>query len=525
MQIGRMTKTALLGGVASALIGGVAMAENTVKWGAARDIVSMDPYSYGDSYTINVLNHIYEGLVRYNKDLELEPALATSWEVTSPTTWRFKLREGVEFHNGNPFNADDVIASLDRVSADTSPLKGNLPAYKSATKVDDYTVDIEMNGTYPLLLNDLTNILIFDKEWLVEHNTEEPTDVGGGVEGYATFNSNGTGPFVLESRTPEAQTIMSANENWWDEAEHNLDRIEFHPISSAATRVAAMLSGEINFIESAPVQDLGRLEAAQNVEVLEQTDLRTVMLGLNRRDTLVSGEENPMNDLRVRQAMLMAIDKDLIQDKVMRGKSRSAGALVAPSIPGYTEELDELVDVDVEQAKELLAEAGYPDGFDFLFVCTNESYVNEEQLCQAIASMWSRIGLSPKLDIGPTAKQTPKRANAGADVYTIGWATLPMLDAYSILVQMLHTKEDNAGVFNWGGWSYPELDQLTQQAAGEMDRETRLGLETEALKIAKDEIIMIPLHQQPMAWATSDEFQTFPQFPDGKPRLWFVEVN
>ncbi|MCB1387334.1 MAG: ABC transporter substrate-binding protein [Nitratireductor sp.] len=497
------------------------MAE-TVRWGAPRDIVSLDPYSYGDSYTINFLNHIYEGLVRYNRDLKIEPALATSWEIVSPTTWRFKLREGVKFHNGNDFTAEDVLASLVRVSDETSPLKGNLPAYKSATVVDDHTIDIELTGPYPLLLNDLTNIHIFDKDWLVENNAEKPTDVSAGVEGYATFNANGTGPFKLESRTPEAQTILVVNENWWDEPQHNLTRIEFQPVSSAATRVAALLSGEVDFVDNAPVQDLPRLEAAPNLKVLERTDLRTVMLGFNRREELVAGGKNPMNDLRVRQAMQMAVDMDLIQTKVMRGKSRNAGTLVAPSIPGYSADLDTVVSADVEKAKALMAEAGYPDGFEFDFVCTNESYVNEEQFCQAIASMWSRIGLKPRLDVGPTAKQTPKRANGKADVYTIGWATLPMLDTYSILVQMLHSKEGNAGVFNWGGWSYPEIDRLTDEASVELDRDKRLAMETEALKIAKDEIVMMPLHQQPMAWAISSDFKDFPQFPDNKPRLWYV---
>src|SRR5690606_19844681 len=274
---------------------------------------------------------------------------------------------------------------------------------------DDHTIEIELNGAYSLLLNDLTNIHIFDKDWLVANNAEKPTDVSAGVEGYATFNANGTGPFKLESRTPEASTTLVVNENWWDEPQHNLTRIEFQPISSAATRVAALLSGEVDFVDSAPVQDLDRLAAAENVKVLERTDLRTVMLGFNRRETLVSGGPNPMNDLRVRQAMQMAVDMELIHEKVMRGKSRNAGVLVAPPIPGYSADLDTVVPSDPEKAKTLLAEAGYPDGFEFDFVCTNESYVNEEQFCQAIASMWSRIGLKPRLDIGPTAKQTPKR--------------------------------------------------------------------------------------------------------------------
>ena len=500
-------------------------AANTLKWGANRDIGSLDPYSYGDSFTINVLNHVYEGLVRYNQDLVIEPALATAWEILDDKiTWRFTLREGVKFHNGNPFTAEDVVASLARVSHETSPLKGNLPAYVSSKVVDDLTVDITLNGPYPLLLNDLTNIHIFDQEWLVENNAELPTDIGKQVEGYATYNANGTGPFIVESRSPDAKTVFVVNPNWWDTPQHNLTRIEFNPITSAATRVAALLSGEINFTNEAPVQDLPRLAASPDVNVLERTDLRTIMLGLNRRDELVEGGANPFNDLRVRKALYQAINMDQIQRKVMRGKSRNAGALVAPEIPGYAPELDERLPFDPDAAKALLADAGYPDGFSFVFNCMQDGYVNEEQICQAIVSMWSRIGLTPTLDLAPRAVQTPKRTGGKTDVYTLGWATLPMLDAYSPLLQILHTKSGNSGVFNWGDWSYPELDALVQQAGQELDTPKRLALETQALQIAKDEIIMIPLHQQPMSWAVGSSIKEMPQFPDNKPRLWYTKM-
>ena len=159
---------------------------------------------------------MYEGLVRYDADLKIEPALATEWEVLPNNIWRFKLRQGVKFHDGADFTADDVVMSLTRVSHPDSPLKGNLPAYKSATKVDDHTVDIELVGTYPLLLNDLTNIHMFDAGWLTEHNAELPTDVAKKVEGYPTFNANGTGPFSVESRVPDSKTTLVVNDGWWD---------------------------------------------------------------------------------------------------------------------------------------------------------------------------------------------------------------------------------------------------------------------------------------------------------------------
>ncbi len=518
--------TAAVASLTGAGLAGAVQAENVLKWGANRDIGSLDPYSYGDSFTINVLNHVYEGLVRYNEDLKIEPALATSWEILDDqVTWRFKLREGVTFHDGAPFTADDVVASLERVSDDASPLKGNLPAYVSSEAVDDYTVDIKLNGTYPLLLNDLTNIHIFDKEWMTEHDALKPTDIGAGVEGYATYHANGTGPFIVESRQPDAKTVFVKNPDWWDTPHHNLDRIELLPVTSAATRVAALLSGEINFTNDAPVQDLPRLEAAPNVSVLEGVDLRTVMIGFPFRDTLTTGADNPFTDVRVREALYKAIDLDLIHEKVMRGKSRIAGATVAPPIPGYSPELDALPGFDPEAAKALLAEAGVPEGLEFEFSCISDGLVNEEQFCQAIASMWSRVGLAPNLDVAPRAVQSPKRTNGKTDVYILGWATLPMLDAYSPLLQIFHTKEGNAGVFNWGGWSFPELDALVDAAGSELDLDKRLAMETQALGIVKKENIMIPLHQQPMAWAVTDDVVEMPLFPDNKPRLWFAQVK
>ncbi|CZT36971.1 ABC transporter substrate-binding protein [Rhizobium sp. 9140] len=493
----------------------------TFRWGASRDIGSLDPYSYGDSFTLGVLNHVYEGLARYDRNLKIEPALAVSWDVVSPKTWRFKLREGVKFQNGADFTADDVQASLKRASDPKSPLKGNIPAYKGSRVIDAHTIEIDVTENYPLLLNDLTTIYIFDADWLKTNKAEAPTDVGSGVEGYATYNANGTGPFKVESRQPDAKSVFVKFDGWWDKPAHNIDRIEFTPIASDATRVAALLAGDIDFTDKAPVQDIPRLAASPTVKLLEGTDLRTVMIGFSQRDQLLSGTANPMKDLRVRQALQLAIDLDLIQKRVMRGKSRNAGALVAPAIPGYDVSLDTPVKADPEKAKALLAEAG-AEGFEFDFNCT-DTLVNEEQICQAIASMWSRIGLKPKLDQAPRAVQTPKRSAGKVDVYTLGWATLPMLDAYSLTSQVLHTKEDTFGIFNWGGWSDKEFDALTEASAVELDTTKRLALEAQSLKVAKEHALMIPLHQQPLTWATTDKVADLPLFSDNLPRLWLVK--
>jgi peptide/nickel transport system substrate-binding protein len=187
----------------------------TLRWAAGRDIGSLDPDSFGDTFTLAFLNHIYEGLVRYDNTLKIQPALASSWEIVEPTLWRFHLRAGVKFHDGASLTADDVIASLDRATDDKSPLKGNLSAYKSSRKIDDLTFEMRLNTAYPLLLNDLTNIFVFSKPWLVANKAEAPTDVGKAIENYATFHTNGTGPFKLVSRTADAATILEVNKAWW----------------------------------------------------------------------------------------------------------------------------------------------------------------------------------------------------------------------------------------------------------------------------------------------------------------------
>ena len=521
-----MRKIFLATCAALALTGGVEA--KTLKWGAAREIASLDPYSFGETFTLSVLNHVYEGLVRYTGDLKIEPALAESWETVSPTVWRFRLRKGVTFHNGNPFNADDVLASLARVTHETSPLKGNLPAYKSARKIDDHTVEIEVNGPYPLLLNDLTNIYILDKEWMEANNASLPTDSGKGVKGYATDNANGTGPFRIESRRPDAQTVFVVNPTWWDKPQHNLTRIEFAPVTSNATRVAAMLSGEIDFTNVAPLQDLPRLTASPDIKVLQTNELRTVYFAMNLGEKLFESDvkdKNPFRDKRVREALYRAIDIDSVQKRAMRGLSRNTGAIVAPAIPGYTKEQETRLPFDLDGAKKLLAEAGYPNGFSFQMNCQVDGLVNEEEFCQAVASMWSRAGLKPNLSMGPRSQQTPKRVKGEFDVISFGWANEPMIDAYSILVQVVRSKSGAGGVFNWGGWGRPDVDALIDKAGVELDPAKRIPLMSQALTIVKNEHIFIPMHNQPMAWAMRANVETIVQGADNKPRHWLTKMK
>ena len=524
MSLPRLTVAALMLS-ASAL---TAQAENTLKWASRADIFSLDPVSIASTSNLAFLNHIYEGLVRYDKTFGIEPALATEWKLVDTDAggkaWRFTLREGVKFHNGADLTADDVVASYLRATDENSPLRGNVPLYQGIRKIDDHTVEIDVSSGSTLFLNDSTNIFIFDEDWLKDNDASRPTNFGEGVEGFATTHAMGTGPFMLESRKPDAMTVLTVNPDWWDEKHHNIDRLEFIPIASAATRVAALLSGEVDLIDSAPLQDLERLRASPDLTVDALTELRTVFISFNRRDTLPDGRENPFNDIRVRQAVEAAIDRDTLNQRVMRGMARPTGTLVAPDIGGYVAELDTYQPGDPDKARALLQEAGQ-EGLTFTYTCNNDESINEEDWCQAVANMLIRAGFNPSIDMGPRSIQSPKRSSGNTEMYNLSWANEPTLDAFSMIGQVLAGRDGGFGVSNFGGWSVPELDAAAR-AAGEATEEGPLrAAEAEALRIAKEEVLSIPLWQQPIAWARTGKVESLDLRADNKARHWFTVVS
>ncbi|MBB6467095.1 ABC transporter substrate-binding protein [Aminobacter carboxidus] len=506
------------------LMGNASAAE--LRYAAAGDIYGLDPDSMTDSFSNNFLSHIYEPLVRYNKELKIEPALALSWEVVKPDVVRFKLRQGVKFHDGADFGADDVVMSLMRAVDENSPIKGNLPALKSVEKIDDYTVDLHLAGPTPLLNNYLTNIAVFDAGWLENNNAVKPINAELGQEGYTSTHANGTGPFKLESRRPDAQTVLVANEGWWDKPQHNLTKIIFTPIASDATRVAALLSGEVDIITPSPLQDAKRIAANPGTKVLENPGLRTIMMNFNMRDKLVDGnvEGNPFKDARVRKAVYQAINMDLVRDKIMRGKSRVSGMQIAPEVPGFDAKLNERFPYDPAAAKALLTEAGYPDGFQFNMNCPNDAYVNDEEVCQAMTAMLAQVGLNAKLVTEARTLHFKKAQEGQTDMFMIGWATLPMLDGFSVLSAMLHSPEEKLGTWNPGGYTNAKVDELVKKIDVELDETKRREMMVEAFAITEQEVAWLPLHQQPLSWAVRDNVEVV-QTADDLLRLWYVNVK
>jgi peptide/nickel transport system substrate-binding protein len=498
----------------------------TLRWSAPGDAVSYDPNAHTDSFTSNMEMMVYDTLVRRDRSLRIEPGLATSWEIVAPDRWRFHLRQGVVFHGGEKFTADDVVATVLRTIDPAARNRGNLATVRGVEKVDDATVDILLTGPYPLLLNDLTGIFVMSKAWLTAHDALKPGNTSTGVTTYASTHADGTGPFMLESYAPDSKTVMTVNPNWWDKPEHNLTRIEFRPIRSDATRVAALLSGELDMIAAVPLQDVPRIAQSPGVKMVEDPSLRLIFLGFNWQPELhaMPGQKNPLLDLRVRQALWHAIDLDSIQTRIMRGKSRNAGTMVAPAVPGYAAELDKPLPYDPALAMKLLAEAGYPKGFKTGLACPNDRYISDEQICLAIAAMWTRVGVQVDLKTESKATYFPKQDHGDTDTWMLGWATLPPMDGFSVLSAIFATRSGAYGGSNATGMSIPALDDLAHKAAVELDEPKRLAMLVDSFRIAKDQALFIPLHEQPLAWAMRSNVD-MPQFADEYVRPWYARIH
>src|ERR1700704_179433 len=308
----------------------------TLRYANQGSLKSLDPYTLNESTTHAHLGHVYEGLVTRDKDLKTIPALAESWEIPEPTRWRFHLRKNVKFQNGDPFTADDVVFSADRVGAKGSNLQAYVATDTKVVKIDDYTVDFVLSSPNPILHALWGTWYIMDKKWAEANNVVEPTPVAATTPSFASLHTNGTGAFTIESHQPGVKTVFKANPNWWRKPEHNLKEIVFTPIGSDATRVAALLSGEVDIIEPVPVQDISRVDSSPNAQVLKGPELRTIFLGMDQvRDELLYSNvkgKNPFKDVRVREAFYKAVDIDLIKNRVMRGLSTPSALMVAPQL-------------------------------------------------------------------------------------------------------------------------------------------------------------------------------------------------
>src|SRR6201991_735161 len=432
--------------VASLLMLSAPLKAQTLRYANQGELKSLDPYTLNESTTHAHLGQAYEGLIARDKDLKIVPGLAESWETPEPTRWRFHLRKGVKFHNGDPFTADDVVFSADRVRAQGSNLQTYIGADVKVVKIDDYTVDFVLTKPNPILSSQWDTWYIMDKKWSEENNAVAPTPASATTPSYASLNANGTGPFTAESHQPGVKTVFKVNPNWWQKPEHNLKEIIFTPIGSDATRVAALLSGEVDVIEPVPIQDIGRVDSSPNAQVLKGPELRTIFIGMDQvRDELLYSNvkgKNPFKDIKVREAFYKAIDIELIKTRVMRGLSTPSALMIAPQLFKLSKDFTR-PKYDPDGAKKLLAEAGYADGFEVSMDCPNDRYVNDAAICQAIVGMLARVGVKIKLLAQPKALYFAKVLKAGGfqtSFYMLGWTPGP-LDPHNVLYDIMGCRD------------------------------------------------------------------------------------
>jgi peptide/nickel transport system substrate-binding protein len=487
--------------------------EKVFRYATTGDILGLDPHANNEGPTNAMKGNIYGRLLHRLPDLSLEPDLATEWQLGDDgVTWRFELREGVTFHNGNPFNADDVVYTFKRQTQDASEMSFALASVKEVRKVDDHTVELVTDGPDPTLLLNMPNFYIVDQEFMEENDAFEVVK-GAGKTNFANTNANGTGPFKVVEWVQDNRVVLEPNEDWWNQENRtdNVDRAELTPIANDATRVAALLSGEIDLMYPVPLQDIRRLEGDANVEVIEGPELRTIFLGMDQwRDELLDmpgSGENPFKDQRVRAAFAHAIDLDAIHRVVMRGASTPTGLMIAPGINGFQEDMNETYAYDPEQSKQLLQEAGYADGFPVTLDCPNDRYVNDEAICTAIVPMLERIGIDITLNAQTKSLHFNKIGPAednNTSFYMLGW-TPGSYDAHNMLQNITTMDGEAQGTYNSGRYSNSRVEELTDLIAVEIDEAKRNELIREAFKIHKDDVGHIPLHQQALAWGVRND--------------------
>ena len=483
------------------------VAANPLRWAAAGDPQTMDPHSQNEGLTNSVNSQVYEFLVSRDKKLQRVPGLATEWTQIDDLTWQFKLRKGVKFHDGAPFTADDVVFSMERVKHANSQLRVYGNQVGVARKIDDLTVEFKLPQVNPVFLDHIASLNIMNKAWSEKNNCVTPLDYKNKEEKFTSLNANGTGPFRLVNRQPDIKTIWKKNDTWWGKHEGNITSVTYSSIKNDATRVSALISGELDFILDPPPQDLDRLEKTAGVKVVNGVENRVIFIGMDQaRDELLYSSvkgKNPFKDKRVRQAMYQAIDIEAIKSKLMRNQAFPTGGITPSPLGAFNDPvIEKRRPFDVAAAGRLLAEAGYPQGFEVTLHCPNNRYINDEKICQALAAMWAKVNIKIKLDAQPRAIYFPRLDKLDTSLYMLGWGG-SITDAETVLTPVLRNRAaSGVGDYNYGNYTNAKLDAAAAASSKEPDVAKRQTLIKQALLAHSDEINHLPLHRQVIPWAT-----------------------
>ena len=524
------TRTSLLAVALLATTAAGASAE-TLRWARAGDSLTLDPHAQNEGPTHTLAHQIYEPLIIRDMSGQFQAALATDWAPSpdDPNVWVFNLRQGVKYHDGADFTAEDVVFSINRAKSENSDMKELLTSIVEVRAAGDHTVEIVTDGPNPILSSNLTNLFMMDSGWAEANGAVDVQDIEGGETTFASTNTNGTGPYKLVSREPDVRTVLTQNENYWGAGQFPLDVTEiiYTPIQNAATRVAALLSGEVDFIQDVPVQDLERVANTDGLVVKTAPQNRVIFFGMNQgADDLANDDvegANPLADVRVRRAINMAINRDAIKQVVMRGQSQPAGMIAPPFVNGWTAEMDASSMTDVEAAQALMAEAGYEDGFSIQLDCPNDRYINDEAICQATVGMLAQIGITVNLDAKPKAQHFPLITNDQTDFYMLGWG-VPTYDSEYIFNFLVHTRGSERGSWNGTGYSNADVDAMIQSLASETDLEARNATIQAIWDHVQDDQLYIPIHHQVLNWGMSDAVG-IEVSPEDDPKMKFFTMN
>jgi peptide/nickel transport system substrate-binding protein len=457
------------------------------------------------SYLAAFSHMSFDPLVRFTKDMKFEGRLAESWEQVDAKTVRFHLRKGVKFHSGNAFTADDVVWTYNRILK-SDDYKGLFDVYEGMKKVDDYTVDLVAKVPYPLVLQNATYLFIMDSKFY-SGKTEDGKDKDEMVKAANTYAANhvsGTGPFKLVSREQGVKLELERNKDYWDKkSPGNVDHLTVVPIKEDATRVAALLSGDVDMISPVAPNDQKRVLSDSNLQMATETSNRIVMFELNQ------SKVPAFKDQRVREAVNLAVNQKGIVEKIMKGFATPAGQMSPEGYLGHTADLEPAY--DLKKAKELMKAAGQEKGFEITMIATNNRYINDAKIAEAVANMLSKINIKVTLKTMPKAQYWPEYDKCDAGMQLIGWQS-DTQDSGNYFEYLVQTKDAKTGKgqYNCGGYSNAEVDKLIADSNAEVDVPKRTAMLQQIEKLLMKDAAYLPLEWQNLSWAAKTKLDIKP---------------
>jgi peptide/nickel transport system substrate-binding protein len=485
-----------------------AVAENVLRWAGSGAAFGFDPHSMTSSFDDALKDPVYESLIAFDSDMTMSGHLAIAWKPLDATTWEFKLRENVRFHDGTPFTSDDVVFSIPRAQAETSAEKDTLEKIVGVEAPDPLTVRVTTGLPAASLWYDLSYVRIMSRAWAERHRVTLPANPDKQEQTYALDHANGTGPFILERFAKDGGYVMVRNPDWWGYGRypHNVDRIVRLPVTSTEEGVELLLNGEIDFLYGEPYEALDRIEGAEGLKLARGPQFNIHRLGFDQssaelRSSNIKGR-NPFRDKRVRQAVYQAIDIQALVQEVHRGLAIPVGMLIAPGVNGYTPELAQRPPYDPGQARTLLAEAGYPQGFTVTLDCPNDwSRARGEALCRFIAPQLAAVGIDVTVNFRPTNQHWAKLGRRETDFFMDGW--IEGFDSGDALLSLYHSR----GTENNTGYANSRVDELIDKIQQEMVTYARDAMIEEVWKIVLDEVVYVPLYQSVGVWPMREDLE------------------